>query len=158
MNLIVRHGPAPCDTEDAEGVLHSKFTGFFVLSMTAADAELAFGDDPKPLVDLVRQIWAHATKPAGEGGLGEGHILVGSYTGFEYVVSSSSCGGETLGVTDGGLPFVPKNYVPLYAVARYKKPADCEDPDAPEFIDLGIDYRGTEGPGDPKNLRPTVFQ
>lgn len=166
MHILVRHGPAPGDTEDEDGEIHTKFTGFFMIDLAADDIAAMFGTDgsdgtnPGAFVDLVRKFWRKVVKPESENGFGGGHLLVGACTGFEYITSGPAACGFQLGTTTGGMPFAPKNYVPLYAVARTRKPAGHVDPPgeepAPPHIDLAIDYRDNDGPGD-ESIRPTVF-
>jgi hypothetical protein len=157
MNLIARYGPAPEDTADADGVLHSTFTGFFLLQLQPAEAAAMFGTDgadaadPGALVRLAAAAWAQLTA------LGHGHMLVGAYSGFEYVTTGPPSCGFTLGTTDGGYPFAPKDYVPLYAVARGRRPAGQPENEGPDHVDLGVDYRGTAGPGD-ATIRPVIFE
>lgn len=156
MNLILRYGPAPGDTADAEGELHSAFTGFLLLQLQPDEATAMFGTDgtdapdPGALVRLVAAAWTQIT------GQGHGHMLIGACSGFEYVVSGPPSCGFTLGTTRGGYPFAPKDYVPLYAVARGRRPAGLPENEGPAHVDLGIDYRGTRGPGD-ETIRPGIF-
>ena len=143
-NLIVRHGPSPGETEDAGGLLHATFTGFFTLVLSPEDARRLVGtdgtdaEDPEAFVALIRRIWARVTAPRAGGGLGKGHILVGVFSSFDFA-AVPACGLQL-----GASPFSLKNYVPLFAVAR-----------APG-VDLAVDYRGTRGPGDTA-VRPVIF-
>jgi len=154
MNLIVRHGPAPGDTEDAAGRLHSTFTGSFILPLSFENAQRLFGTDgtnaenPDAFVAFVRQIWARVTAPPITGG----HVLIGAYSNLECVTSGPlACGSQP----EEPL-YAPKGYVPLYAVARVKKPANGSA-DSPAYIDFAVDYRGTSGPGD-RAVCPVVFE
>jgi hypothetical protein len=132
--ILVRHGPAPEDTEDSRGELHTNFTGFFVVRGVEDITSAAF-------TDLVRQIWAHVTAPPAAGGLGDGHVLIGACSGFEYCApGGTSCGFQ---LSAGGQTTIPKTYVPLFAIARTKC---AEDGQAPAYIDLAVDYRNTENP------------
>jgi hypothetical protein len=154
MILLVRHGPPPGDTEDPSGELHSAFAGFFILPLSPERVRTLFGtdgsdaEDPAAFVGLVRQIWKAVT-----GTTCHGHILIGICSGFEHRQAglAASCG-SSLGPS---MSFAPKDYVPLYAVARAYKSADAAL-GAPGHIDLAVDYRNTRGPGDPA-IRPTVF-
>ena len=156
MNLIVRYGPAPEDTADADGILHSKFTGFLLLQLQPGEVAAMFGTDgidgadPDALVRLAAAAWGQLTA------LGHGHMLIGACSGFEYMITGPPSCGFTLGTTDGGYPFAPKDYVPLYAGARGRRPEDQPENEGPDHVDLGIDYRGTEGPGD-ESIRPVIF-
>lgn len=165
LHVLVRYGPAPGDTEDTDGDLHAEFTGFLTVELKADDIAAMFGTDgtdgtdPESFVDLVRTFWRKVVKPESEGGFDAGHILVGICTGFKYAETPATCGFQT-GSATGGMPFAPEGYVPLYAVARTKKPADHVDPPgeepAPPHIDIAVDYRNNSGPGD-ETIRPTVF-
>jgi hypothetical protein len=156
MRLIVRYGPAPGDTAAADGTLHASFSGFFLLSVSTEEAAAMLGrdgsgagaPDAPGLVRLAAAAWLHVTAE------GHGHMLIGAYSELEYVTSSASCG-FTLGRSEAGVPFAPKDYVPLYAVARAAPPDDRPE-NGPAHIDLSIDYRGTAGPGDP-SVRPEIF-
>lgn len=159
MNLLVRHGPAPGDTEDDSGELHADFTGFFLVPVPEIPNPAALFERPPDNVPdiflaLVKQIWDNAL---GDDGIeGCGHILIGRCDGFEYVAPDSAAGcGFTLGTSTTGIPFAPKNYSPLFAVARAKKPGDAPEGSL-SVIDMAVDYRGTTGPGDPK-VRAGVF-
>ena len=157
--LLIRHGPAPGDTEDASGNLHSLFTKTLIVPLSPTDQQSLFGDGTattEPFVEMVRHIWAQVSTPEPKGGHGNGHVLIGSCSDFEYVFDTSpTCGQSELGPKDPQI--APKNYVALFAVARSKKPADYVGGDpAPDYIDLAIDYRGTNGPGDPA-AKPIVF-
>ena len=156
MCLIVRYGPAPGDTADAGGALHSSFTGFLLLQLQRAEVTAVFGTDGSDaadagaLVRLAAATWTQLTA------LGHGHMLIGAYSGFKYVVTGLPSCGFTLGTTGSGYPFIPKDYVPLYAVARGRRPEDQPGHGGPDYVDFGIDYRGSEGPGD-ERIRPVIF-
>ena len=156
MNLIVRYGPAPGDTADADGPLHSAFTGFLLLQLQPGEVTAMFGTDgtdaadPGALVRLAAAAWTQLT------GQGHGHMLIGAYSEFEYVITSPPSCGFTLGTTDGGHPYAPKDYVPLYAVARERRPGGAAESEGSDHVDIGIDYRGTKGPGD-EAIRPVIF-
>jgi len=144
MNLLIRYGPAPGDTEDIMGRLHASFTGFFILPLSTKEINIIFGTDPELLVNLIRQIWQQITTTESN----VGHILIGTYSCFEYITDGSTSCGFQIGTSIKGVPFIPKNYVPLYAVARNYRSTD--------YIDLAIDYRNTKGPGD-ETIRPIIF-
>jgi hypothetical protein len=119
--LIFRLGPAPEDTEDTEGRLHCEFTEFAILGGEEIDtSELErprpAGDASDPLVKIVAAAWRTAK------GAGHGHLLVGSFEGFEYVTGPGGCG-DAWGLAKNGLEFRPKKYRPLFAVAHSKRPA-----------------------------------
>lgn len=131
MYLLVRYGPAPDDTLDGDGLPHVHFTGFFVLPFT---------NTPEDFTEVVREIWTRAT------GEGAGHILIGSCSGFEYCAAGSPACGFLLETSPA--PVAPKDYIPLYAVARAKNPPI-------EYMDVAVDYRVVP-PGDPA-VRPFLF-
>jgi hypothetical protein len=159
MSLLVRYGPAPGDTEDSEGNLHADFTGFFLMEIPeTVDPDIAFARPAEGVPDMfliiVKQIWDRVT--GGDEDIKDcGHILIGRCEGFETVAEGSSACGFTLGSTQAGLQFAPKNYRPLFAVARAKRPDDAPK-DVPAVVDMAVDYRGTTGPGDP-GIRAGVF-
>ena len=185
MHLLIRHGPAPEDTEDAAGELHCTFTSYFVFPISAEvawamfgsgaessgaessgaenpnaenpDAESSGAEDFDAFLWLARHFWGKVTAPEAEKGPGHGHMLIGVCSGFEGVMRDASCGYEELmtGASPVEVPIAPKDYAPLFAVARAKKPADAPV-DAPAYIDLAVDYRGTRGPGD-EAIRPQFF-
>lgn len=157
MNFIVRYGPAPEDTADANGVLHSTFTGFLILRPQPSEIAEVFGtdgtdgSDPEALVRLAAAAWAQLT------GQGHGHMLIGACSGFEFVsAGGASCGFGPTGDDAGGYAYVPKDYVPLYAVARGRRPENAPAEWEADHVDIGIDYRGTEGPGD-ETIQPVIF-
>lgn len=139
MNLLVRLGPAP------DGATRD-FTDFTIVPLpsAAAAAELFGGGEAGPagLVRFAAAAWRRATAQ------GHGHMLIGVCSSFAYAADDApGCG------RGGAARIVPKDYTPLYAVMRFENPAD--DAPAPHF-DLGLDYRGTRGPGD-ENVRPQPF-
>lgn len=145
MDLLVRRGPPPLDTEDSSGELHGGFTGFFLFHLSPAEVQL-LAVDPSGLRKIIAPIWSQVTAE------GDGHILVGKYSKFQYLPPEGlgSCGGQSWGATAGGIPFAPQDYEALYAVAR------MAGPEKGKGIDIAIDYRGTAGPGDP-TIRPIYF-
>ncbi|GFR90055.1 hypothetical protein ElyMa_002558100 [Elysia marginata] len=152
--LIFRYGPAPGDTADSEGRLCSGFTGFFFLQLQPDESVAIFGSvsASSVLMRLAAAAWSWVVEQ------GHGHMLIGACSGFEYVASpgAPSCGFTLSTKEDNGCSFAPKGYVPLYAIARARASADQLKNGEPEYVDLGIDYRGTRGPGD-ETIRPVVF-
>jgi len=90
---------------------------------------------------------------------GNGHILIGRCSGFEYVDAGGAggCGATSYGVSAQGAPFAPKDYKALFAIARYYH----VDPDSGAregYVDISVDYRKPGAtPGDPSTLEPRVF-
>ena len=130
--LIVRYGPAPGATKDAQGKLHATFTGFALISESLNNFD-----------QTVAAIWAQVLAE------GHGHVLVGTYESFEYVsqLGPQSCG---WGTTKNGISFSPKNYKPLYAVARSDAQSESGDR---IFVDYAIDYRNIAV----QNVAPVVY-
>jgi len=151
--LIVRYGPAPLDTADSEGNLHADFTDFVVvtadgLGILPGGAAGAEPPDPSNLVALAVEIWKRVCDE------GHGHMLIGFHSGFEYVLNGPSACGMALGRTANGTAFAPRDYVPVFVVTRHIPVGEGGGPQAP--VDLYIDYREAEGPGD-LTIRPQLF-
>jgi hypothetical protein len=148
-NIIVRYGPAPGDTEDENGNINATFTGYFILNLSAVETARLFTgtQNSSAFVNFVRTIWDQVTAPKNEGGYDAGHILIGSFTDFAYLVKGSvpSCG--FVGATDSGVKYTLSGYAPLYAIARAKKGS--------QIIDYAVDYRAVT-PGD-TNITPFTF-
>ena len=152
IDLIVRFGPTPTDTENAAGELDASFTGCFVFQLEDGAVATGAASHTDSLVDTVRAVWRHLTAE------GHGHMLIGKYSGFEYTADgAASC--LSPAEKNAGVKYVPKGYTPLYAVARgNKRPGDGGPGDGgPDYVDIGIDYRGTQGPGD-RSIRPVIFE
>lgn len=152
MDLLVRYGPAPDTTVDGDGAVHADLPDFFLLPTPPEEvAAMVRGGPDDRLIELAAAVWLALTAE------GHGHMLIGAHTGFEYVSAAAaapSCG-FTLGVSAKGTPFAPKGYALLYAVARAARP-EGQPVDGAPHVDLGIDYRGTDGPGD-ERIRPVIF-
>lgn len=148
MKIFVRYGPAPEDTADEVGALHSKFTGAVVLGLGHDDAaELASGSGA--LHTLAAETWGALSAE------GHGHILIGACDALEQLPTPGGCAMEAAGAAP--LPLLPRGYKPLFAVARARRPEGLPaEPGAPPTIDLAIDYSNSSGPGDP-SVRPFIF-
>jgi len=155
-HFLIRCGPSPDNTTDADGSINSVFTECFVESIDAqmfsamlgVDGSGFDGSDPQALIRYAAAVWRRATAN------GYGHILIGAFSDFENVPdphNRPSCG-SIHSFRDPGR--ISNNYVPLYAVARAYNFDNARD--GSDHIDLGIDYRGSDGPGDP-NIRPVLF-
>lgn len=135
-DLIVRRGPRPEETEDSTGQLHASFTGFFIL---------VFNADENDFDQVVASLWAQIVAD------GDGHMLVGQYSGFEYTAqrSAQSCA-RSWGTAKNGYEFAPKNYKPLFAVARSVR----SEKDGDTFVDIAVDYRNAT---DISKLKPAIY-
>jgi len=149
--ILVRHGPAPEETEDETGALNCTFPGHFMVELGGDQVVALFGtkgdEKPQAFIDLVKTIWGVVKKPESEGGKGHGHMLIGVCTGLEFDTPTTPSCGFGQNAEEAKLLFAPTNYVPLYAVAR-KLPKDGEG------YDLAVDYRQSTGK---KDLAPFLF-
>jgi hypothetical protein len=133
-NLVIRYGPSP----DAGATV---FTGTELRPVAAAELD-ALVADHDALYAVAAAIWRRLVATADAG-----HMLLGTSRGCEYAFSPGPCG-----LSEPGPPVVRlKNYRALFAVARTGPRAVGDAP-----LDLAVDYRATEGPGD-TSIRPVVF-
>jgi len=154
--LLVRVGPAPERTDSAEDPPDAEFTDSFLVPLTEESAAELLDRGPEPLYALAADLWR---KVAGDG---FGHMLIGESRGFEVAHPGgvpAACGASLSAEDPPPEPqYRPRGYVPIFAVCRARRPDALPpgEPDAPEYHDLCVDYRGTEGPGD-TTIRPVVF-
>jgi hypothetical protein len=145
--LLIRYGPAPSD--GGLGV-ESAFAGSAMTPLTEDLAQRLQVAEPEPLLQVAAAIWRAATAD------GWGHILLSVAEGLE--LDPATLGPAGLPAAEGRLEHRPRKCRPLLGVGRFPRPAEVEPgPDAPETLDLAIDYRlSAVGPGD-VSLRPIVF-
>lgn len=151
MRFLLRFGPSPETTEDADGNLHAEFTDFAFFE-APADVSLNLNtrvDNDEFVRAIVAPAWREVVKN------GHGHMLIGLHDGFEYILSPADCRTAAWGEAANNLPFAPRNYRLLFAVSRIMRPPDAP-PDLPPHADMAVDYRGSSGPGDPA-LTPAIL-
>jgi hypothetical protein len=154
-SLLVRVGPAPERTENPEDEPDAEFTDSFLVPLTEETAAELLDQGPEPLYALAAELWRRVATD------GFGHMLIGLSRGLEAVGGGGvprGCGATLASEEAPEIRYRPRGYAPVFAVARARRPAALppDEADAPEFLDLSVDYRNSEGPGD-TSVRPVVF-